>query len=709
VHKAIKAVLVFALGMAFALSPITAEAHPPDYRPGAPGVGDPYYPLDGNGGYDVRHYTLDLGYDPPTDTLTGVATITARATQDLSQFDLDLDGLTVRDITVDGRQATWSRDGQELVVVPARGLRKYHGFTVEVRYDGVPETIEDLFGISGFLHTDDGQIIAGQPHGAATWYPANDHPSDKASFTFHVTVPNGLDVIANGVFLGARQQGPVTRWTWDAREPMATYLATVNTGDFDVSRYRADGIKYWDAVDTDLATPFASPATGSQFAISQAANSSYKRLSRTIDVPDGGATVSFQIARDTEGDWDHAFVEAHTVGADDWTTLPDVNGHTGQDTGASCPNGWLALHPFLSHYQTPTDAGCDPSGTTGEWWAASGTSDGYESWSVDLTPYAGSQVELSISYASDESVQQSGVAIDDVVVSTGEGTTSFEDDGDTLDGWTVAGAPEGSPGNDNDWVVGDAEAVETLADIIQRSLDRQPEIIDFLSDIFGRYPFRAAGAIVPDDQRLGFALETQTRPIYSRYFFGDQVSGDSVIVHELAHQWIGDSVAVAQWKHIWLNEGFASYAEWLWAEREGLITAQEIFEGGASIPADDPFWTVVIGDPGPENLFSGPVYDRGAMTLHALRLQVGDRAFFRTLKWWAALKKGRNVTTEQFIALAERVSGQDLDAFFTTWLFTGSKPPGIEPEASVAVRSSAGPARSFGSAGKRFGDGRNWG
>jgi hypothetical protein len=706
----VKAGLVFVLGAVFALSPISAEAHPPDFRPGAPGAGDPYYPLDGNGGYDVRHYTLDLGYDPPTDTLTGVATITARATQDLSRFDLDLDGLTVREVKVDGRSATWSRDGQELVIVPARGLRRYHSFTVVVRYDGVPETINDLFGISGFIHTDDGQIIAGQPHGAATWFPANDHPIDKASYTFNVTAPNGLEVIANGVLVGKRQRGPVTRWRWDAREPMASYLATVNTGDFDVDQYRADGIRYWDAIDPDLSTPFAAPRTGSQFALSQSADSSYKRLSRTIDVPDAGTTVSFQITRDTEPEWDFAFVEAHTVSADDWTTLPDTNGNTSQDTGMSCSAGWLEQHPFLAHYQTFAGGDpCTPSGTTGQWWARSGTSDGYESWNVDLAAYAGSQVELSISYASDSVAQLGGLFVDDVVVSTGAGTTSFEDDGDTLDGWTVAGAPEGSPGNENDWIAGGADLVPTTGDHVQMSLDRQPEIIGFLADTFGRYPFRSAGAIVPDDDRLGSALETQTRPIYAPGFFGSQESGDSVIVHELAHQWFGDSLALARWKDIWLNEGFASYAEWLWSEREGLGTAQEIFDGGAAIPADDPFWSLVIGDPGPDHLFDSPVYNRGAMTLHALRLEIGDRAFFRTLRWWFALNKGGNVATDQFIRLAERVSGEDLGAFFTTWVYTGSKPPGIEPDASVAARSDAGPARSFTSDAKRFGDGRNWG
>ena len=106
----------------------------------------------------------------------------------------------------------------------------------------------------------------------------------------------------------------------------------------------------------------------------------------------------------------------------------------------------------------------------------------------------------------------------------------------------------------------------------------QPEIIKFQPDIFGRYPFSAAGGIVDDVAGLGFALENQTRPIYARGFFTDPLSGDSVVVHELAHQWYGDSLTVANWRDIWLNEGFATYAEWLWSEREDLGTAQEIFD-----------------------------------------------------------------------------------------------------------------------------------
>jgi hypothetical protein len=107
-------------------------------------------------------------------------------------------------------------------------------------------------------------------------------------------------------------------------------------------------------------------------------------------------------------------------------------------------------------------------------------------------------------------------------------------------------------------------------------------------------------------------------------FVSDPLSGDNVVVHELAHQWFGDSLAVEAW-HIWLNEGFATYAEWLWSDREGLGTAQENFDFFYIVFTEDhPFWTVTIGDPGPDNLFNFAVYARGAMTLHQLRLAVGD-------------------------------------------------------------------------------------
>lgn len=690
-----KAVVAVSLSVVLALAPGVGQADSGHgdgrrvFTPGAAGAGDPYFPLDGNGGYDVKHYDLDVKYDPTTDELTGKATITAKATQNLSSFNLDFEGLTVRSIKVDGKSAEWSRDGGELTVVPRRGLRKDHKFETVVRYDGIPATIQDpLLGPSGFFHTDDGALVIGEPDVAATWFPVNDHPTDKASYTFNITAPTGLEVVSNGVLKHERERHGWTTWTWDAKEPMASYLAMMAIGEFDVHAYREDGIKFWDAIDTDLLTR-AQPRTGQRYAISQAADLTYKRLVHAITVPAEGTQLSFWIDRDTEIPWDFAFVEAHTVGQDDWTTLADLNGHTSQDTGFSCPF-WLQLHPFLEHYQTADgDFSCLPTGTTGNWWAATGASDGYEQWSVDLSGYAGSDIEVSISYASDDIVQGVGLFVDDVVVSSGPGTTSFEDDGDTFDGWTVPGAPDGSAPNANDWISGTAADGPTLVgEIAQGSLNRESEILGFLADDFGPYPFSSSGGIVDDLAGVGFALENQTRPVYSKDFFSDPLSGDNVVVHELAHQWFGDSVALESWQHIWLNEGFATYAEWLWSEHEGLGTAQENFDLWYGVfDADSPFWSVTIGDPGPDALFDFSVYKRGGMALHQLRLAVGDDDFFTIMQRWASDNAGGNVTTDQFTALAEQISGQDLGDLFQTWLFTPGKP--VVAATAVAARSAA--------------------
>ncbi|HEU4899424.1 MAG TPA: M1 family aminopeptidase, partial [Actinomycetota bacterium] len=199
------------------------------------------------------------------------------------------------------------------------------------------------------------------------------------------------------------------------------------------------------------------------------------------------------------------------------------------------------------------------------------------------------------------------------------------------------------------------------------SLKLQPDMIAFLEETFSPYPFNSFGSIVDDDS-VGYALETQTRPVYSR------VARESTVVHELAHQWFGNAVSPERWQDIWLNEGWATYVEWLWSEESGGDSAQANFDAVMETPADDAFWDLAIADPGPLGLFSGAVYDRGAATLHALRVEIGDQAFFEAAQQWLERYDDATGTTEDFEAVYEKVSGQNLDSFFEVWLRTPGKP-----------------------------------
>ncbi|MET9731354.1 M1 family metallopeptidase [Streptomyces sp. NPDC006458] len=220
--------------------------------PGAAGLRDPYFPKAGNGGYDVTHYGLDLAYDPGDRTLTGTAVITARATQDLSAFNLDLKGLDVDMVTVDGHRARWNRAGQELTVRPREEPAEGSTFEVTVRYRGRPETITDPDGSEeGWLPTADGALGLGQPVGSAAWFPGNHHPSDKAAYDIRVTVPRGLTAVSNGELVQQRPgRDGWTTFVWRATEPVPSHAATVAIGRYDVSRTTTrDGLPVYTAVD----------------------------------------------------------------------------------------------------------------------------------------------------------------------------------------------------------------------------------------------------------------------------------------------------------------------------------------------------------------------------------------------------------------------------------------------------------------------------
>ena len=246
-----------AVVLTVALLAVAAPAGAADgFTPGSPGLGDPFFPLAGNGGYDVTNYALRLSYDPATNHLDGTATIRATATQNLSRFDLDLRGFQISRLLVNGQAASFTRDGQELVITPAAGLPAGQTFTVVVDYAGVPAVITDPDGsIEGWVPTDDGAFVVGEPQGSPGWYPVNDNPQDKATYSFRVTVPEGLTVMANGVLVSQTSSGGKTTLVWREGLPMAPYLATATLGRFDLTQYQlSSGLPVYIAIDPTLST-----------------------------------------------------------------------------------------------------------------------------------------------------------------------------------------------------------------------------------------------------------------------------------------------------------------------------------------------------------------------------------------------------------------------------------------------------------------------
>ena len=163
--------------LAFVTVAGASAAYAATFTPGSAGLGDPFFPLGGNGGYDVRHYGLTLNYEPQSNNLTGTAVIDAVATQDLSQFDLDLRGFDITALAVNGTAAPFTRSGQELVIEPTEGLPTGETFTVTIDYSGTPSVVTDPDGsIEGWVPTDDGAVSVGEPQGSPGWYPCNDNP-----------------------------------------------------------------------------------------------------------------------------------------------------------------------------------------------------------------------------------------------------------------------------------------------------------------------------------------------------------------------------------------------------------------------------------------------------------------------------------------------------------------------------------------------------
>lgn len=445
-------------GPALAVPPVERAA-----RPGAAGIGDPYFPLDGNGGIDVSHYDVHVSYDLATGRLEGRTTVRLRASKDLSRFNLDL-LLPVRAVTVDGRPASFAKpDEHELQVTPATTVHRGDTVDVVVAYGGLPAPIS-YAGEANWLADEHEVVAMNQPHMAPWWFPANDHPRDRARFDVHVTVPRTLQVIGNGRLVGRSVDGDQATTHWRASDPMASYLAFFAAGDFTTAAGKRDGLPWYVAVSDRL----------------------------------------------------------------------------------------------------------DPEQRTRA----------------------------------------------------------------------------------------------------MRLMRRTPRIVSWLEQRLGRYPFESTGGLTTS-LNPGFALENQTRPTYP--VLGREAM--LTVVHELAHQWLGDSVTVRGWRDIWLNEGPATFFEVLWTETHGGRTGQQwLDQAYVDLAPNEYFWQLRVDDPGADHLFDTPVYLRGAMALQALRTRIGEQAFFRVLRTWVRTHRGETGSTRQFVALAEQVSGEQLDAFFRAWLRADTPP-----------------------------------
>lgn len=211
--------------------PASSDPGADDAQPGAQGAGDSLYPTYGNGGYDVQTYDLDMSWDPESGELSGVATIEAVATQSLSQFNLDLDGMTVESVEVDGSAAEFEHGTPELVVDPQPDIDDEATFTTVVRYSGVPGAAP--FG--GWMRDGNNGVIAfGEPEVSAFWYPVNDHPSDKAGYTVRVTAPADLTVVSNGTLSSRVDDVDTSTWTYAQPFPQASYLTMLAIGNYEM-------------------------------------------------------------------------------------------------------------------------------------------------------------------------------------------------------------------------------------------------------------------------------------------------------------------------------------------------------------------------------------------------------------------------------------------------------------------------------------------
>jgi len=230
-----------------------------------------------------------------------------------------------------------------------------------------------------------------------------------------------------------------------------------------------------------------------------------------------------------------------------------------------------------------------------------------------------------------------------------------------------------------------------------RDFARQPAMMELFQELFGPYPF-GEYAVVVTEEELDVPVEAQGLSLFGANHVDGARSSERLVAHELAHQWFGNSVSIADWRHIWLNVGFAKYAEWLWSERSGGRSAQQHAAVAHRLLAGRP-QDLRLADPGRKLMFDDRLYQRGGLTVHAVRCALGDEVFFRMLRGWAGLHRGGSVSTGTFTAYVARFAAEPLDELFTAWLYEGAlpalptAPPPSSPSSSPVVEGPRVPAR----------------
>ena len=216
-----------------------------------------------------------------------------------------------------------------------------------------------------------------------------------------------------------------------------------------------------------------------------------------------------------------------------------------------------------------------------------------------------------------------------------------------------------------------------LRDHVAAALVDQPAMVAYFADVFGPYPFGRYLAVVTPDE-LEIPLEAQGLSIFGPNLLDDDWDSQRLVAHELAHQWFGNCVTLSSWRDIWLHEGFACYAEWLWSERSGRDSADERARRHHARLLEKPD-DLLLADPGPDLMFDDRVYKRGALTLHALRLEIGDDAFFEVLRTWTSRFRHANASTADFQQVVADVSGRSRAELLDRWLHHRPVPALADP------------------------------